>query len=177
LPLISSWVDTVLAWWISIRETRVPWRTSNFSLLAHISAFMSLTLASVLSCKAFAYSTQASILPQFDWIRPIQSNWPGQSNPTSDTNCHVINCDYRRGLGWWTGWLNCLTYNSWLRFIKHYYTYTHTLVFTSRCSVAASNGEHSPSSGFRTIQGLRHIRNVYETFPRKSDAPVVIYCT
>jgi hypothetical protein len=43
-----------------------------------------------------------------------------------------------------------LWYSAWLHFTVHYYTHTHTHshVFTSRCAVVASNGGHSPSSGF-----------------------------
>jgi hypothetical protein len=52
---------------------------------------------------------------------------------------------------YWTLW-----YSAWLHFTVHYYTHTHTHthtsvhshVFTSRCSVAASNSGHSSSSGF-----------------------------
>jgi hypothetical protein len=43
---------------------------------------------------------------------------------------------------YWTLW-----YSAWLHFIIHYYTHSH--VFTSRCSVAASNDGRSLSSGFQ----------------------------
>jgi hypothetical protein len=66
---------------------------------------------------------------------------------------HVIECDYRRVLDWRPDLLGSLTHNSWLHFKVHYYTHTHTSVhshvFTSRCSVAASNGGPAPSSGFQ----------------------------
>jgi hypothetical protein len=52
---------------------------------------------------------------------------------------------------YWTLW-----HSEWLHFTSHYYTHTHTHththtsvhshVFTGRCSVAAFNGGHSPSS-------------------------------
>jgi hypothetical protein len=50
----------------------------------------------------------------------------------------------------WIYWTVTLRYSSWLYFTIHYYTHTsvHIHVFTSRCSVAASNGGRSPSSGF-----------------------------
>jgi hypothetical protein len=50
---------------------------------------------------------------------------------------------------YWTLW-----YRAWLHFTVHYYTHTHTHtsvhshIFTSRCSVATSNGGRSPCSGF-----------------------------
>jgi hypothetical protein len=48
---------------------------------------------------------------------------------------------------YWTLW-----YSAWLHFTVHYYTHTHTSVyshvFTSRCSVAATNSGRSASSGF-----------------------------
>jgi hypothetical protein len=49
-------------------------------------------------------------------------------------------------LVYWTLWYSALTalYNSLL----HTHTIVPSHVFTSRCSVAASNGRHSPSSGF-----------------------------
>jgi hypothetical protein len=51
----------------------------------------------------------------------------------------------------WTPW--CST---WLHFTIHCHMHTcvHSYVFTSRCSVAASNGGRSPSSGFLKYPGL-----------------------
>jgi hypothetical protein len=40
LAIISSCTVSVLVWWISIKETRVPWKTSTFSLLASILAYI-----------------------------------------------------------------------------------------------------------------------------------------
>jgi hypothetical protein len=45
---------------------------------------------------------------------------------------------------------HCDRHNSWLHLTNHYHyqTSVHGHVFTSPCLVAASNGGHSPSSGF-----------------------------
>jgi hypothetical protein len=59
---------------------------------------------------------------------------------------------------YWTLW-----YSAWLHFKTHYYTHTHmhahcnvhSHIFTSLCSVAASNSRHSPSSGFLNYPQLQ----------------------
>jgi hypothetical protein len=68
-------------------------------------------------------------------------------------NSHdFMECDYRRGLDWWTDLLDSLiqrvtTLYSSLLYI-HTYTSVHSHVFTSRCLVAACNVGCYPSSGF-----------------------------
>jgi hypothetical protein len=69
-----------------------------------------------------------------------------------DTPIWIVTCiewDYRRGLDWWLGLLDSLI-SIWLHFTVYCHTLAsiHSHVFTSRCSVAASNGGRSPSSGF-----------------------------
>jgi hypothetical protein len=62
---------------------------------------------------------------------------------------HVMECDYRRVLDWWSDLLNSLIQR--VTTLSSSVLHTHALVFivfTSRCSVAASNGRRSPSSGF-----------------------------
>jgi hypothetical protein len=48
-------------------------------------------------------------------------------------------------------------YRAWLHFTIHYYAHAsvHIHVFTSCCSVAASNGRHYPSSGFQNNPRLQ----------------------
>jgi hypothetical protein len=62
--------------------------------------------------------------------------------------CHVSEW-LQTGFGLVIGFLGLLC-NTWLHLTNHYHRQTgvHSLVFTSRCSVAASNGGCSPSSGF-----------------------------
>jgi hypothetical protein len=69
-------------------------------------------------------------------------------HPAAETYCHVMECDYRRSwIGYriyWTLW-----YSAWLRFTVQYLTHTSVHVTSHcRCLVAASNGGHSPYSGF-----------------------------
>jgi hypothetical protein len=60
-----------------------------------------------------------------------------QSNPTSYTNCHEYDCDYRQILVWGSRLLD-----TWLYFTIHYHTHSvHSHVFTSRCSVVTSNAD------------------------------------
>jgi hypothetical protein len=51
----------------------------------------------------------------------------------------------------WPDLLDSFTYSAWLHFTFYCYTHTrvHSQVFTIRCSVAASNGGRSTSSGFQ----------------------------
>jgi hypothetical protein len=67
---------------------------------------------------------------------------------------YCFECDYRRVLDWWSHLFYFLIqrvttlYSSLLHTQIHTHTQTHTTVFSSRCSVAASNSGQPPSSGF-----------------------------
>jgi hypothetical protein len=61
LFFISSWMDYVLACWISIRETRVPRSTSYFSLLILISASRRSIICSISVVWHCNYTVQSSI--------------------------------------------------------------------------------------------------------------------
>jgi hypothetical protein len=71
--------------------------------------------------------------------------WCVNISVTANTYCHVT--EWPDGFWiddriYWTLW-----YSAWQHFTVHYDTSVHSPDFTSRCLVAASNGERSPSSG------------------------------
>jgi hypothetical protein len=76
---------------------------------------------------------------------------------------YIVTCmsDYRQVLDWWSGLLDlliqCVTalYNLLLHTHAHAHTIVHSHVFASRCSVAASNGRCSSSSGFSNYPQLQ----------------------
>jgi hypothetical protein len=82
--IASSLWFSILAWWIFIRETRVPRRTSNFSLLA---------LICLLSFRPSSWQAGVplfvpSVAP-FLWFGAVTAQCNPQSNPTSDTSYHM----------------------------------------------------------------------------------------
>jgi hypothetical protein len=125
---------------------------SILSCMAFISASRHASVCSIFVLWRYSYLPR-SLIQQFD-----------QSNPTSDTSCHVYLCDYRRVLDWWLDLLysliQCVTtlYSSPLHTHTHTHTHTsvHSHVFTRHCSVASSTADIPLSLGSRTIPGLSY---------------------
>jgi hypothetical protein len=91
-----------------------------------------------------------SVLWRYNDLMQIPIEWSYQSNPTSDTRCHVRRMWLYTGFGLVIGFTG--------HFNNHYHKQTSVLSHDLHCValVAASNCGCSPSSGFRTVSGLSY---------------------
>jgi hypothetical protein len=72
-------------------------------------------------------------------------SWNSCTVVCSKNDITCMECDYRRVLDWWSDILDSLVQRVTIHYYTRTYTGVHRHVFTSRCSVAASNGGRSPS--------------------------------
>jgi hypothetical protein len=109
--------------------------------------------------------------------------------------CHVVECDYRRGLDWIVDVLATLTNHLWLNLItapsltsifykslQHTLSLCNLLCFTSRSLVAASNSGDSSAYALTSLLGSSQIRRLNPLFTDSLTtlstlAPIVLLIT